>query len=178
MFAFAIEQCGLQNSELLEPENPDYLASMSAELGGVLAPVRDLVASVVPLDGRKVRILWRSGLDDIVDLRPLLVRHRRSPVASSELMFRTVRPGREGRSIVWDDGSEIGLSWLQDLALTRMTNREFREALATLEWTVEEASAHLGVSRRSVAAYRLSQEVPRAIAMSVRFMILRRARSV
>jgi hypothetical protein len=139
--------------------------------------VRDRVASVVPLEGRKVQLVWRSGFDEVIDLRPLLVRFARRPVASHEVLFRTVKSSADGRSIVWDDGSEIGLSWLQDLALARMTAAEFREGLDKLDLTIEAAAAHLGVSKRSIAGYRRDREVPRAIALAVRFMLQRRLRA-
>jgi len=141
------------------------------------SPIRDRVANVVPLEGRKVHLFWHSGLDEIIDLKPLLIRFSRRPVASRELLFRTVKPSVDGRAVVWDDGSEIGLSWLQDLALARMTSEEFREALGKLSLTVEEAAAHLGVSKRSIAGYRRDREIPRAIVLAVRFMLQRRARA-
>jgi hypothetical protein len=142
--------------------------------GELASQVRDRVEAVVPLEGRKVHLFWRSGLDEVIDLKPLLVRFARRPVSSHERLFRTVKSAPDGRSIVWDDGSEIGLSWLQDLALARMTSQEFCAALAGLGLTIEEAAAHLGVSRRSIAGYRRDREIPRAIAMAVRFLLLRR----
>ena len=177
MSLLCAESPALENSELREPDTRDYLATMASEIGDSLTVVRERVARVVPLVGREVRLLWESGVEETIDIGPLLVRHRRTSVASSESLFQTVSPGVDGRSIVWADGSEIGISWLQDLALTRMSNREFRDALIRLGWTAEEAAAHLGVSRRKIAGYRLEREVPRSIVMSLRFMLLRRART-
>jgi DNA-binding transcriptional regulator YiaG len=106
----------------------------------------------------------------------MLARFSRRPVAVRERLFQTAKASSDGLSVVWEDGSEIGLSWLQDLALAQMTNQEFRSALGKLGLTVEEGAAHLGVSKRSVAGYRRDREIPRSVALAVRFMLERRAR--
>ncbi len=177
MFSYPIQESPRGSSEFREPPGPGYRPMMASNIEKAASHVRDRVANVVPLDGRKVQLFWRSGFDEVIDLKPLLTRFARRPVASRELVFRTVRPGVEGRSVIWDDGSEIGLSWLQDLALARMTGQEFREALGKLNLTVEEAAAHLGVSRRSIAGYRRDRQIPRAIVLAVRFILHRRARA-
>jgi hypothetical protein len=155
--------------ELWEPPSEAYDGPMSGA-----AEARDLIVGVSPLEGRKVRVTWQSGLDEVLDLRPVLVRFAQRPVVLRELLFRTVAPGADGLSISWDDGSEVGVSWLRDLALASMTNSEFREALAAMNITIEEAAAHLGVSKRSIAGYRTNRAIPRAISMAVRFLLLRR----
>ena len=166
-----------QSPEFREPTQADYTSAMVQATGELEFKDRDRVGNVVPLEGRSVHLFWRSGLDEIIDLKPVLVRFSRRPVAVRELLFRTVRPGPEGRSIIWDDGSEIGLSWLQDLALARMSSHEFRGALDGLGMTIEEAARHLGVSTRSIAGYRRDRPVPRAIALAVRYLLLRRQRT-
>ena len=89
-------------------------------------------------------------------------------------LFRTARASDDGTLIVWADGSAVGLGWIEDMALSRMGRDEFRSALDALGLTIEGAAAHLGVSRRSVASYRTGGEVPRPVALAVRFLLLRR----
>src|SRR3569833_3269137 len=111
MSLMCAESPALENSELREPDTRDYLATMASEIGDSLTVVRERVARVVPLVGREVRLLWESGVEETIDIGPLLMRHKRTSVASSESLFQTGSPGVDGRSIVWADGSEIGISW-------------------------------------------------------------------
>jgi hypothetical protein len=136
--------------------------------------VRKRIASASAVDARRVRIEWRDGAVDIIDLRPLLVRFMKRPMTSRDAMFRTVRAAEDGSAITWADGSLVSARWLEDLALAEMSSAEFRTASRAKTMTIEEIAAHLGLSRRTVAGYRTNRPIPRAVALAMRFMLHRR----
>src|SRR6186713_150931 len=86
-------------------------ASMSAEVISVGEPL-PRIAGAVPLDGRKVKIMWRSGETSVVDLAPALASRRiYIPLRDNDELFKTLRVSEYGNAIEWDGGLDFSAVW-------------------------------------------------------------------
>lgn len=174
MFSPTIQEMLQVNSGLPEPPTQTYDSIMPRALAKNRArDIRDRIEGIVPLKDCRIRVLWRSGMAEEINLKPVMIKFSRRPATQRDMLFLTAKPGEDGRSIVWGDGSEISVSSLRELAFAHMTNQEFRQAIGALGLNGEEIAAHLGVSRRSVAGYRTDREIPRAVALAIRFLLHR-----
>lgn len=64
------------------------------------------IASVTMIDGRRVRITWRDGRSNTVDLNPVLNSHRHFiPLRDDDELFGTMRVNEDGNAIEWDGES-------------------------------------------------------------------------
>ncbi len=138
------------------------------------------LASVEPADGPyAVALTWaegpRVGRSDVVDLAPILLTFKVfRPLRDDDALFRTVRLGAYGASIVWPAHADldIGADSLEELAEETMTNAEFAAFLQRHGLTHDTAAARLGISRRMVAYYAKSHAVPRVMALACRYIDL------
>ena len=63
------------------------------------------VQSVEPLEGFKVRLIFRNGVQKEIDLEPFLHGPIFEPIRNDLAMFRSVKV--VGRTIGWDNGADI-----------------------------------------------------------------------
>jgi hypothetical protein len=127
------------------------------------------------LNGRRVRVEWRSGECHEVDLSPALLSHRAFVrLRTDEGLFRTAKKDEFGDAIVWDDGSELSATWVYELAEPDMlSNDEFRSAMETLHMSLDGMAVRLGIARRLVAEYRKDRPIPRTVSLATRHLMER-----
>ena len=89
------------------------------------------IAWAVPLDGRKVKVVWADGRTKVVDLTaPFANRRIFIPLRSDDALFRTLHVSEYGSALEWDGPDlELSASWLDHLPEAEFTNEEF-----LLEW--------------------------------------------
>lgn len=143
------------------------------EFVGTGAPL-PRIASAEYLDGRRVRIVWRTGETDDVDLTPALVSHRLFiRLRSDDELFRTLRVDEYGDALVWDDGAELAATWIYEIASPSLSNDEFRKAMDDLNMTLDGMAIRLGIARRLIADYRKDKPIPPYISLATQQLIER-----
>ncbi|WP_288193745.1 DUF2442 domain-containing protein [uncultured Phyllobacterium sp.] len=144
-------------------ENDDII-----NVGLPLPRIRD----VVPLDGRKVAVTWRSGETKIVDLAPAFASRRvYIPLRENDGLFRTVRVSEYGEAIEWTDELDFSAAWIARLPPVTFDNQEFRTAMDELGMSLDGMAAALEVSRRLIADFRRDKPIPRHIALATRYLV-------
>jgi hypothetical protein len=73
---------------------------MDRQLGPLVA-----VKSVEPLEGFKVRLIFRNGVQKEIDLEPFLHGPIFEPIRTDPAVFRSVKV--IGKTIGWDNGADI-----------------------------------------------------------------------
>ncbi|MDD3447015.1 MAG: DUF2442 domain-containing protein [Zavarzinia sp.] len=130
------------------------------------------ISAVFPLDGRKVKIVWRDGRAKTVDLAPALESRRVFiPLRKDDALFHTLRVNEDGNAIEWDNGLDFSAVWLDRLPPVDFDNAAFRNAMDSLGMTLDGMALALGISRRIVAELRKSKPVPRHIALATRYLL-------
>jgi hypothetical protein len=136
------------------------------------------IAEAVPLDHRKVRITWRSGISKTVDLAPALESRRLYiPLRRDDALFRTLRVSDYGDAIEWDGDLDFSAVWLDRLPSAIFDNQDFRVAMDQLGMTLDGMAAALDVSRRLVAGYRKDKAIPKYIALAARYLVEHQGKS-
>lgn len=144
---------------------------MSDELISVGQPLPRIDRAEV-LDDRKVRIYWRSGKQQVVDLAPVLFSRRIFiPLRDDDALFRALRVEEDGIALEWPGGIDLSATWLAKLPPLEFDNDSFREAMDELGMSLEGMAAALEISRRQVADYRKSKPIPRTIAYATRYLV-------
>jgi hypothetical protein len=136
------------------------------------------LAAVKPGDRPyEVIVTWSEGgrvdLTDVIDLAPIILTFKVfRPLRDDALLFRTVRLGEWGASLVWDGNPDldIGADAVEDLAEEAMTSAEFSAFLERCGLSFDAAAAQLGISRRLVAYYASGRIIPRHIALACRYL--------
>ncbi|WP_165837617.1 DUF2442 domain-containing protein [Zavarzinia aquatilis] len=124
------------------------------------------------LDGRKVRIGWRSGETRVVDLAPVIASRRIfRPLRDDDELFRSLRVAEYGNAIEWASDLDLSALWLDRLPSAEFDNRDFRAAMAALDMTLDGMAAALGLSRRLIADYRKTRPIPRHVALATRYLL-------
>lgn len=130
------------------------------------------IRDVVPLDGRKVAVTWRSGETKIVDLAPALASRRvYIPLRDDDGLFRTMRVSEYGEAIEWTDELDFSAMWIERLPPVVFDNQEFRTAMDELGMSLDGMAAALEVSRRLIADFRKDKPIPRHIALATRYLV-------
>jgi hypothetical protein len=154
---------------------PNGMNSMDrSEMVGTGVPL-PRIESVSALEGRRLRVVWKSGESHDVDVSPALLSHR-SFVAlrSSDELFSTAARDEFGDAVVWADGSELSATWLYELAEPDgLSNDEFRSAMESLHMSLDGMAVRLGIARRLVADYRKNRPIPRTVALATRHLMER-----
>jgi hypothetical protein len=137
------------------------------------------IASVTVMDGRKLRVAWKTGETQEVDVSPALLSHRAFiRLRSDDALFATAQVDEFGDAVVWDDGSELAATWLYELAEPAgLSNDEFRSAMDTLQMSLDGMAVRLGVARRLIAEYRKDRPIPRTVALATRHLVERQQRA-
>lgn len=148
-------------------------ASMDDEIVSVGDPLPRL-AAVTIVDGRRVRVTWRSGMSVTVDLDPVLQSHRHFiPLRGNDELFQTLRVNEEGTALEWDGGIELTALWIAKLPPVGMENAEFRQIMDALHMSLDGMASSLSISRRMIAEYRGTKPIPNAIALASRYLFER-----
>ena len=121
-----------------------------------------------------LRIRWDRGGESLVDVSGLIETFRAyAPLRQSAELFRQVRVGEYGTDIVWSDELDMPADTLWRLAQEQsgatMTAEAFRNWRERKAYTLDEAAAALGISRRMVAYYDHGDKpIPRVVALATR----------
>lgn len=131
------------------------------------------IASVKPLDGRRLRVVWKSGETQDVDVGPALLSHRSFVrLRTDDALFQSARLDEFGDAVVWDDGSELAATWIHELSVpAELTNDEFRNAMDSLHMSLDGMAIRLGIARRLIAEYRKDRPIPRTVALATRHLV-------
>jgi len=132
--------------------NVSILEADDDEIISAGAPLPRL-ASVMPLDGRKLRVQFEDGREKTVDL-------------ASALESR-----RFYNSIEWNDDLDFAAVWLEALPEAEFSNEEFRAAMDRMGMTLDGMAEALEVSSRLIADYRKDKHIPRHISLATRYLI-------
>lgn len=134
------------------------------------------IAHAVPLDGRKVKVVWADGSVKVVDLSGALASRRiYIPLRDDDALFQSLHVTEYGDGIEWNDNLDFSAVWLDRLPEADFTNEEFRRAMASLKLSNEGMAADLEISRSQVAEYKKDKPIPRHIALATRYLLGRRA---
>lgn len=146
-------------------------ASMNGDIitaGATLPRIADAQA----LDGRKVRVTWRSGEVKVVNLAPALESRRvYIPLRQDDALFQTLKVNEDGTAIEWSADLDFSAAWIDRLPADTFTNDDFREAMAKLSVSLDGMASALEISRRLVADYRKEKPIPRHIALATRYLV-------
>jgi len=121
-----------------------------------------------------LRIRWDRGGESLVDVSGLIETFRAyAPLQQSAELFRQVHVGEYGTDIVWSDELDMPADTLWRLAQEQsgatMTAEAFRNWRERKAYTLDEAAAALGISRRMVAYYDHGDKpIPRVVALATR----------
>lgn len=130
------------------------------------------IRSAKPLDRRNALIQWKDGGEVVVDLSPAFTTLRIfSALRKDDELFQTLRVDEYGDALVWDDGAELSAMWIEELAAASLSNAEFRDAMDSLQMTLDGMAARLGVARRLIADYRKDKAIPKSVALATRYLL-------
>ena len=101
-----------------------------------------------------LRIAWDHGDESLVDVSRLISTYRvYTPLRHAPDLFRQVRVGEYGTDIVWTDDLDMSAA--------------FHAWRLRKDYTLDDAAAALGVSRRIVVHYDLGDKpIPRPVALA------------
>lgn len=130
------------------------------------------LASVVPLEGRKLHVRFEDGREKTVDLAPALESRRfYKPLRGDDALFRSFRVSEYRNAIEWNDDLDFSAVWLEALPEAEFSNEEFRVAMDRMGMTLDGMAEALEVSRRLVADYRKDKHIPRHIGLATRYLV-------
>ena len=141
---------------------------------------RDLprIAAAIPLDFRRVRVVWQAGHTQDIDLAPALLSHRDFVrVRTNDALFQTLDVDEYGDALVWEDGAELTALRIDELSLPSLSNADFRNAMDILQMSLEGMAARLGISRTLIAEYRKNRPLPPYVALATSYLVERQRRA-
>ncbi|MBM3602711.1 MAG: helix-turn-helix transcriptional regulator [Alphaproteobacteria bacterium] len=119
-----------------------------------------------------LRIAWAQGGWDVVDISyQINVFRLYEPLRHQPELFQSVRVGDQGTDIVWTDDIDMAADTLWRLAREQsgftMTAEAFRQWRKQQSYTLDDAAAALGISRRMIAYYdHGDRPIPRVVALA------------
>lgn len=119
-----------------------------------------------------LHIRWDGGGESLVDASGLIENFRAyAPLRQSAELFRQVRVGEYGTDVVWSDELDMPADTLWRLAQEQsgvtMTAEAFHHWRERKAYTLDDAAAALGISRRMVAYYDHGDKpIPRVVALA------------
>ena len=117
-------------------------------------------------------ITWDHGGENLVDVSRLIGTFRvYTPLRRDPTLFRQVQLGEYGTDIVWTDDIDMSADTLWRLAQEQsgatMSATAFHDWRLRHDYTLDDAAAALGVSRRMVAYYDHGDKpIPRTVALA------------
>jgi hypothetical protein len=138
------------------------------QIGSALPRITDAAA----LDGRKVRVTWKSGETVVLDLGPTLHSRRLyRPLREDDQLFKSLTVSEYGNALEWPGDIEVSALTLSRLLSVEFDNEDFRQAMDHLGYSLEGMAQALEVSRRLVADYRKDKRIPRHIGLATRYLV-------
>ncbi|HXY58257.1 MAG TPA: helix-turn-helix transcriptional regulator [Methylocystis sp.] len=121
-----------------------------------------------------LRVRWERGDENIVDLSGVIGTFRvYEPLRQSPQLFRQARVGEHGTDIVWTGEIDMAADTLwrlaQEQAGATLSAGAFKHWRERQAYTLDNAAAALGISRRMVAYYEQGKKpIPRVVALATR----------
>lgn len=120
-----------------------------------------------------LKVTWKDGSQDVVDLTGLVnrSRHFRRFLAEPKA-FRDVAPADYGGGVAWSNGLDYAATTLKMLAEEQrsMSGKELAAFEAANNFSTAETAILLGVAERTVRDYRKVKKLPPTIALALRAM--------
>jgi DNA-binding XRE family transcriptional regulator len=119
-----------------------------------------------------LHIIWARGGKDVVDISSQIEMFRLyDPLRHDLRLFQSVRVGDQGTDVVWTEEIDMAADTLWRLAREQsgftMTAEAFRQWRQQKSYTLDDAAAALGISRRMIAYYdHGDRPVPRVVALA------------
>jgi len=124
------------------------------------------------LGARQVKIVWRDGGEDVIDLSPILLSHRGFvALRKDDHLFETMKVAEYGEALEWADGTELAAAWLQQVTPLQYDNERFRRAMDELHMSLDGMAARLGIARRLIAEYRKDRPIPKYVALATEYLL-------
>ena len=131
------------------------------------------IKAVVSTSGESVEIMWANGKVDRVDLAEPINELAALAEIDNAATFSAVAVGKDGWSLIWPGGAEIGTD-----TLWRMAREQAGEATPIHEfaaWRVRnrlslsDAAVALGITRRMVSYYEAGRYlIPRMVGLAIK----------
>jgi DNA-binding transcriptional regulator YiaG len=118
-----------------------------------------------------INVTWADGGKDRIDLTGLVYRSRHFRVFLDDPgAFRTVRVADFGGGIAWKNGLDYGADTVKMLAdeQRQLRGSDLVAFESGLNLSTAETAALLGMSERTVRAYRAAKPLPQAVAIAIR----------
>jgi hypothetical protein len=131
-----------------------------------------LIKHVAALDNHRLGLSYADGEKFVVDITPISQGHPTLARLEALEVFRSVKVGDFGASVVWadDDALELASDNLRARAIEQMGgfSHEFIwNWMAKYELSLDDAAIALGLSRRMIAYYRSGEKpVPKTVALA------------
>ena len=119
-----------------------------------------------------LRVRWTHGELHTIDVSSLLEKFRvYAPLRKNATLFKRVRVGEHGTDVVWSDKVDMSADTLWRLAQEQtgvtMNAEAFHQWRLQKNYTLDDAAAALGISRRMTAYYdRGDKPIPRVITLA------------
>jgi hypothetical protein len=116
-------------------------------------------------------LTWDDGWKGQINLSQIIAHHAGLSALKDPTMFMDARLSEDGWSVVWPNGADFGAQqlrrWADEQAGNNMSPDAFRAWIDGHLFTLENAAAALGLSRRTIAYY-LSGEhvVPKTVMLA------------
>ena len=130
------------------------------------------IKHVVALDDHHLGVSYADGGQFVVDITPVIQGHPGLARLNDASVFRSVKVGDFGASVVWagDDALELASDNLRARAIEQMGgfSHEFIwNWMSKYELSLDDAAIALGLSRRMIAYYRSGEKpVPKTVALA------------
>lgn len=141
-------------------------------VGDPLPTIASVAKATGPFD---LVIVWasgsRKGQTDVLDAAAQIQTFKvYRPLREDSELFARVAVSDDGTAVVWPGSADLEISAdaLEELVEQQMTNEAFAAFINRQGWTLDAASAQLGISRRLVAYYMKEREIPRLVALACR----------
>lgn len=119
-----------------------------------------------------LRLRWTHGEVHTIDVSSPLNKFRvYAPLRQDAALFKRVRVGEHGTDIVWSDELDMAADTLwrlaQEQAGVTMTAEAFQQWRKQKNYTLDDAAAALGISRRMAAYYDHGDKpIPRVVTLA------------
>ena len=124
-----------------------------------------------PMAGRLVKVTWTDDAVETKDVSPILANQRTLVrLRHDDDLFSTLAVSQDGERLIWEGGYTITAAAIARLPQALMQGDELRAMMAELNFSSEGLAALLGLSRRAITDYRGGAEIPKPVALSVRYL--------
>ena len=127
---------------------------------------KTFISAVQAVGHKSVRLTWKNGDQDIVDLSGVLDHAVFDHIRASDDEFGNVKSDDYGASIFWSDEAEISYEQLDNLA-TEQAAGNLKKWIKKHRMTYDKAAHDLGIARRTFSKYANGEiRIPKAIKLA------------